>query len=411
MAPGESRECARERFSARSLFALALLGYGLRLALWALSEGSNDVRAWYWFGRDVARQGLARTYLLEDQFNHPPLMGLWAAAVARLAGSRSVLFAHLFKVPALVVEAAIGLLLLRIWNERRRADRAEEALAAYALAPSAALIASYHGNTDPIYFFFVLAAAYLLETRRDALAAGLALAAALNVKLIPLLLVLPFATRVRGPRELARYATGVSVGALPFLALLATSTPDERRSFVANVFGYHPNLEDWGVELGVRVFVAIFRDAPVAAAARAVGDWYALHGGAVLLVASGAFALAIAGGVVRRFDAYEIAALVLSGFVLFASGFGLQYVGSLVAPLLACDIAGGVAVAAVTGLYLALVYETFLVHWWPLYSQHEAIPSWLAPLAALAWFVIARVAWSVARGASRVPSGAAERPG
>jgi hypothetical protein len=64
------------------LLALGLAGIGVRVLLWWLSIGSNDSVIWSSHAEHVLANGLARTYQTYQsfpQFNHPPLMGLYAA--------------------------------------------------------------------------------------------------------------------------------------------------------------------------------------------------------------------------------------------------------------------------------------------------------------------------------------------
>jgi len=94
-----------------ALLAAGLAGYALRLVLCAVTEGSNDIRTWELFAREVQARGLEGTYLAFPIFNHPPLMGLWAAAVLRLAAATGLRFTVLFKLLGVAAEVGTGLLL------------------------------------------------------------------------------------------------------------------------------------------------------------------------------------------------------------------------------------------------------------------------------------------------------------
>jgi hypothetical protein len=52
------------------LFAIGLLGCVLRLALWFVSDGSNDIRTWLMFARSIRGAGLEETYRTLPLFNH-----------------------------------------------------------------------------------------------------------------------------------------------------------------------------------------------------------------------------------------------------------------------------------------------------------------------------------------------------
>ncbi|MDX1647221.1 MAG: glycosyltransferase 87 family protein, partial [Longimicrobiales bacterium] len=213
----------------RLLSRLILVGFTLRLILLFLTLGSNDVGTWYRFAQAVAEDGLERTYLEQVGFNHPPLMGLLSALLLHASTATGLLFPVTLKIPSVVAEGVTALLLYRIWYERSGREAGLRAAAAYALALSPILIAGYHGNTDAIYFSLALAAAYLMESRRAPFWAGLAVAGALNVKLIPLVVVLPLWSRSRNLREAGLYLAGMIFGAVPFLWTLLAFGADARR--------------------------------------------------------------------------------------------------------------------------------------------------------------------------------------
>ncbi len=114
-----------------------------------------------------------------DAFPYPPLMlyllsfFLWPAA---LLGAGPLFQNILFKLPTLVADVSIGLLLLRMFPGRRR-----EVLIYY-WASAVVLYAAYmHGQLDLIPMAVLLLALYLLSRHRFLLAA-VALGAALSIK-------------------------------------------------------------------------------------------------------------------------------------------------------------------------------------------------------------------------------------
>ena len=156
------------------LFAVGGLGFLLRLALWYCSEGSNDIRAWVRFAQSVDAHGLGGTYVREQIFNHPPLMGLLAQAIWHGAPHIGLSFVHAFKLVGLLADLGTALLLADIWRRRNGPAAAATAFAAYGCALCAILISGFHGNTDCLYWFLALAAVYLLQDRNAPLLAGLA---------------------------------------------------------------------------------------------------------------------------------------------------------------------------------------------------------------------------------------------
>jgi len=156
----------------RWFFYAGLAGYGLRLLLTLVSDGSNDIFTWAHFGRSVLDRGLEGTYLADPLFNHPPLMGLWAAAAVRVSQLLDCRFSIIFKLPGLAAEVLIGVILWSAYNRRGDSERGRLAFAAYGLSLCSILISGFHGNTDPLYWMLALLAVYCLETRRAPFLAG-----------------------------------------------------------------------------------------------------------------------------------------------------------------------------------------------------------------------------------------------
>ena len=113
----------------------------------------------------------------------------------------------------------------------------------YAWSLDAILVSGYHCNTDPIYAFFCLLCAYLLQNKRCHFLAGLALAAAINVKLTPVLLILPLLLWHRSWRSASKFVLGLAVGALPFVPVLVLAG----KPFYANAIAYKSNPDNWGI--------------------------------------------------------------------------------------------------------------------------------------------------------------------
>jgi hypothetical protein len=366
-------------------------GLLLRVVLWQLTEGTNDIRTWARFAQGIDVYGLGGTYVRDAFFNHPPPMGLLARAVWQIAPWLGMPFGKCFKLFGMFAELATALLLREIWLRRGQPDRAALAFAAYGCGLSGILVSGYHGNTDPVYWFLVLLTAYLLQDRSAPLLAGLTLGAALDVKLIPLLAVLPLAATCRTLSAAARFALGGCVALVPFVVPILGFSASERAAFVLNVFGYKSYRENWGIELILRAFVAAFQSSwpPLAARFEALGAAYAQDGSKLLLVLTTALALWQLRNRRPGLDAYAIAALSFCLFLVLASGFGVQYLGSVVPLLLARRIRDGFLVASVAGVFSALLYASFVRTWAPVYSEHNYFSAGLSPFAFATWWVIA----------------------
>jgi len=398
-----------------ALSVLTALGFVARFALWWLSDGSNDITSWYIFARWVRAHGLGATYLRWDLFNHPPLMGLLSELALQAAGWPVLRFSQWFKLPSILAEGVTGFLIYSAWRRRGKPLRGLAALAAYAMAFNCILISGYHGSTDALYFCFAFAAAYLMESHRAPFWSGLALGASMNVKIIPVLIALPLASRCSRPRDLARFIGGSSLGAIPFLVALVGFSEPQRVAFIRNVFMYRSYREYWGVELVLRWLFRWTHEA-FPAFARGISEaaiWYSMAGGKLLLAASAGIAVwnfwlskplrqGGSGFGETHFDAYQLCAMGFALFLLFGPGFGVQYVGCVVPMLLATSVEFGALFATTSGIFIAAVYAHFVVRWSPIYSAHRSRPGSLSPLANIAWVSLALACAQIVIAAERV---------
>lgn len=155
----------------------------LKLLLAACTLGTNDARTWE---RDLTAfhtVGFAQLYRSGVQYDspegrlsqrqafiHPPAV----LRVLPVLGNR-------FLLRALCAFADAGTLGL-LWSMFR--SRAQ--LMMIALSPISILISGFHGNTDPIMMFFLVAAVFFAENG-NAGRAGMAFGLACGVKLVPLM--------------------------------------------------------------------------------------------------------------------------------------------------------------------------------------------------------------------------------
>jgi Glycosyltransferase family 87 len=294
-------------------------------------------------------------------------------------GLDGVAFAFWVKLPGLIGEACSAWLLYRIMSPRGRL-RAAATLAAFAWCLDSILVSGYHGNTDCLYAFFCLLSAWLLDEKARPFAGGLALAAALNVKLIPIILVPLFASRFREWRSLARYAAGLSIAAVPFVPVLIGAGA----SFWRNAIAYNSKIDYWGVQC---LLLHSLSNPKLGAATSWLQSFYTAFGryfvlGLPLVVSAVSFRT-------DRWSRYQLGAIGFGIFLVLAPGFGVQYTASVVPLLFAASPAWGALFGLVAGLFVGVVYFTFVTAGPPWFSQFEerfTMPSHLVGL--LAWWVM-----------------------
>ena len=351
-------------------------GCAARLWLWWISLGTNDLFAWFKFGESIAANGLAATYANIQDFNHPPLMGLYAMQMWWWSGDDPWTFAHLMKLPGLAGEAII------LWALWRFAG--PKAAAAYAWLPSAILLSGFHCNTDCFYVAFVLVAVIAFD-RQFYFLAGLLLAASLNVKLIPLALLPMVLIAAPNWKALLRLTAGLAIGVAPFVAPALTAGPAMYRNMVA----YNSTPDSWGL---LALFNHSARIPGLATVGPALRGVYEVIGRYVVLASITAVALLSKFRGCRPLAGQ--AALGAALFLILTPGFGVQYV-IFAAPLLCLvDVAEGLRWGWFSGWFIALVYWGFRIHAEHLLSLFHTdypFPSWVFGLAA--WAVLAHFAW------------------
>jgi hypothetical protein len=372
----------------RTLIVCVIVAVVLRLGLSAISFGTNDAQTFQKFAVLIVHQGLLQTYRSEYLLNHPPLPVLWAW-ISLLVGGETW-FSFVMKLPAIAGDIAAIFLLGKIWMNRGDVRRARLAMIAMTLSPIAILISGYHCNTDNLYAFFSLLAMYLLSDRKKFFLGGLALAAAINVKLIPLLLVPVAFSLCRSWREARLLLMGLAIGVIPFVPLL--TMPEVMRR---NMFGYVPPVSDWGIGF----LLHDLHDYPrFTAGAVAAINFYRTAGRWVIILS--VLGLSFASWRWRRWNGYQLGAIAFILLLVLAPGFGPQYTVIVVPMLLSLSIARSWAYGILTGAYLFLLYWTLLasheiplISWFPV--SGETLPG--APLGLLAWWVLIETAVSLFR--------------
>ena len=374
----------------RRLLIVAVVGVALRFVVAATTYGTNDAETFRKFGGYIDEHGLVELYQQVRQFNHPPLAGYWAAA-AYVASLRSGLpFPLVFKLPVLLSDLLTAVLVWRVWRTRVPCEALTRewllpaaAVAAYAWNLVAILVSSFHCNTDSIYAALCLLAVYLLEAKRWNFAAGLAMAAALNVKLVPLVLIPPLLLSFRDVRSLAAFVAGLSVGVVPFLPLLI----EIPQTFRKNVLSYRSLQDYWGVSFFLHQLWHL--DLPTTYVQDVLYRW-SVHGRTLVM---GLMAYVGYLGRRRGWDRYVTCAVALALFLFATPGFGLQYTVLLVPVLCAVSIRRGLLYGALMGAVLAVSYAWYAQRWFPFYANHTGGLPWparvlgLAAWAWLGWFI------------------------
>jgi hypothetical protein len=360
------------------LIALILTGLLLRLGLLLISKGSDDALIWEHLASQVQRLGLYDTYRFEGGMNHPPLAGLWAATVYSASRTFDLPFYTLFKIPVVASDAITCLLLFLIY--RNRSSSGLLAAAAFAWNLEALLLSGHHCNTDPIYAMLCISAVWLIETQSRPFLAGLALGAAMNIKLIPGLLLIPMLGLSRSRKELLRLLAGLAIMSLPFVWVLI----DLGYRFRMRVLGYRPPAGQWGFQKLIQWLSGYPALKPYFSG---LADRYVAQ--SKLLIIACILLTTLAARRSRQIDRYRAAALAVAALAAVTPAFALQYGAIVGVMLFAYDLRAGVVWGALRGMQLFCDYYLGWNGKWPVTSLGGgSLPGPTSLLAMLAWIWI-----------------------
>jgi 4-amino-4-deoxy-L-arabinose transferase-like glycosyltransferase len=342
-----NRSFARPIDVDRVLLAIGALGIAARLYVVHVSTGCNDMQTWESFGRDAHRFGLGYLYDNVPGFNHPPVMGWMVGFFMKIALSTGVRFEALFKAPAVLADVLSASLIYRSW-QLTRPRHAALAFALFCWSVPSILVTAFHGNTDSICTSFCLLAALLVDRARPMLG-GLALGAAMNVKLIPIMLVPLLASSAGGPKRVVRFLIGLSAGALPFLPMLVRHW----KGFYAHALMYRSNYEEWGI---TAVLGELSSASNIGHFARQL-DLFWIDQGArpILLVVC---TVAAINAWKRRWSARRLTAFGFATFLSLTPGFGVQYLVYPIPALFSVSVKNGLLYSAAAGIYAFMLYYT-----------------------------------------------------
>jgi hypothetical protein len=384
----------------RAALAVAVVGLVVRLWVVLHSIGSNDAYTWETFGELVLHGDLLDTYRVYKSFNHPPLMGYLAMLAYDASRVTGVRFQVFFKLVPLASDLVTGLLLASLW--RQKDGRATAAAALWAGSLVAVLASAYHCNTDSLCACLCLVAAVAWDRGRY-LGAGLALGAALNVKLIPAPLVLVLALQARDRRALARYAGGLALAALPFVPVLCLVP----RAFFRNAIAYNSLANPWGLV----AFLEAARETPrFAGVATRLFELVRAHGR--YLVFFGPLVAAVVGRR-RGWSAQRTGAITLGLFLVVTPGFSVHYLIYPAPLLFAMSLRAGTIYSVLAGATALSCYVGFWTGTTPWFSDFAGAQPRISVLLGVAtWTALVTILVKMVELHPRVPQPlpAGERP-
>ena len=322
------------------LFAAALLAFALKLLLALRTTGTNDIRSFMYFLLEYDSWGIRRTYADEPEFNHPPFILHWLAALRWLYRHVGLKPGFWIRLPSILADFGGACLLGKLLADRLDDPRVHATILLAVLAPVSMFVSGFHGNNDPVMIFLVLLSVFLLERGAPASLAGLAMGMAVNMKIVPLVFWPAVFLWLPDLRRRAEY-----FGAA-LLAVVVASSPilfQEPALLARKVLGYKSAFGMWGLSR-----LASFAPESLASAYEGVGRYVLV---AVLV--------ALAFWMNRRAEKprpfAQVGALAFA-FLAFSPGFGVQYLAWLVPWIAGAALAPAVGFTVASTLFLGLVY-------------------------------------------------------
>jgi hypothetical protein len=348
-------------------FVLALvIAMAIGGTLAVTTYGTNDILFFKSYAVKAEQTGVAPLYreganLVEfhtdwvEQMAHPPGVILIWRATLWVEGKTGVPFHVWFRILTTIAHALTALALFRMLGGR--------AAAAFVLSPAAILLASFHGNSDPLVVVFLIWAVYCVEKRSPVWLTGLLFAAACSIKVWPLFLLPAFYLYLANWRQRTVFLATVPAAWFAFGAPYTFQFP---MLILRTVFGYRSVGHWWGLAAtvpGYDYFGTILTFAAVLAIT-------------VYLHSKGTRLYGIAGG-------------AIAVFLVLTPGFGVNYLAWILPFCLWLEW------RAIAGVYLSSSVLLILA-----YTRWSGGFPWyfadlLRPGAALSWTVqyAATVCW------------------
>jgi Gpi18-like mannosyltransferase len=237
------------------LAVIVALGFGVRLYL-APAEGYGfDVGVNQGWAHSAVELGLVKSYRIQLDGNmlpnYPPLSlaafelaGLAIGPEARTASGRGLLFRIAIKIPGMMADAALCLLLFFCVRKFGKSNRAGLLAAlVYALHPGVIYDTAVWGQFDALYVVFIVAT-FLACSRKNWLLMGICFALAILSKphalLFAPLVLYALVPNWKGLLEVA--CAGLATLVLGFLPFVLGGSGTEVLRVYTHAVGYYPNI-------------------------------------------------------------------------------------------------------------------------------------------------------------------------
>lgn len=286
----------------------------LKVLLAFRTYGTSDIGRWQAFAEGVRSAGPVGVYGLtwsDLLYNHPPVIGYFLELVNGV-GHLGVGVGAAIRVAASCADVVSAVVVFEVLRRRAALPAATVSGVLVGVSPVLFLVSGYHGNTDTIFTMLTVLSVWLLADRDRPALAGVAMALALGVKIVPVVAVpalLVYAAG-RGTRTFWRFT---AVGAVVFAVTWGPALVLQGRNVLAHVIFYTgSDLRQWGLSQ--------------------IGHWFGDPAWSTFLAGPGRFVVLVLCCAVPAFFVWQhpdrlapAVGLSLSAFLLLSPAFGVQY--------------------------------------------------------------------------------------
>ncbi|MBL8228853.1 MAG: DUF2029 domain-containing protein [Bryobacterales bacterium] len=346
-----------------------------KFAFAARSTGTNDLMFYQYSwrkslepagGMGLYRDGISHVDVLGRPYYHehymnPPFVIHLLRACGFLATQVGLHFPFWMRVPSILADAAIVLLLWRMLAPQRARDWL--ALMAVALSPVSLLISGFHGSTDSLVVLFVLLTVYFLGKPEGGVWAGLAFGMSLNIKIWPAMFIPAILLWLPDWRARIRFSLAAgavfAVASMPFLA-------QDPFLVIRRLLGYPSVYGQWGTS-------RLVTWASAAWSSDGFSKLFEAYGRFLMLASIGVFGWWLQ---TRRPDApLRLRIAILTGvFLSFTPGFGVQYLSWMTPWLALAGVEAVMAYSFAGTVFLYVVYRHWSVGRWILADSYQLGP-------------------------------------
>jgi Gpi18-like mannosyltransferase len=364
---------------------LASIALFIKLILSYNVYGTNDVSYYSAFSEIIQKFGTFKIYSLVPIYNHPPLMSGILKLIKLVETKSHFNFPFLFRLLPIFADYASIFIIWKLLKKYKIKNKVLICLVCI-INPINFLVSGFHGNTDPVFIFFILLTIYFAEND-NFIFSGLIYGVSMCVKIVPIILAPALFFYLRDSRK--RITFFLSSLVLPSIVFLPYLLKDFY-PVTKNIFLYSSLKGIWG--LG-HVLVSIVANENININIRnftyTVFKFHIAYGIIIFFMLSILLSKFFISN--KKVNLVEVTFLVFCLFLVITPGFGVQYLSWL--PLFAVIVSPklGMIYMLLGGFFLYRVYAYWSGGLPLYYADSDSIGQWIGfekTLDIILWLLI-----------------------